>query len=60
MQTKGALAHLVDVSRHVGWQAHSGAGLEVGALHHFLVSCLHDSVLTQIQSAHPLHTMHTS
>lgn len=48
----------MDVGGHVGWQADSGAGLELGALHglhNFLVSCLHDSVLTQIQSAHPLH-----
>ena len=48
----------MDVGGHAGWQADSGAGLELGALHglhHLLVSCLHDSVLTQIQSAHPLH-----
>lgn len=53
----------MDVGGHVGWQADSGAGIELGplhGLHHFLVSCLHDRVLTQIQSAHSLHrSFHT-
>ena len=56
-QTKDASAHLMNVTWHVGRQADSGAWLELSALHglhHLLISCLHDSVLTQVQSAHPL------
>lgn len=56
-QTKDASADLMNVTRHVGRQADSGAWLELSALHrlhHLLISCLHDSVLTQVQSAHPL------